>query len=198
MIIKWSSLIGSPKKESQFYDQQNFVPITWQFVYHTVVSWPICVSIHEQPRLKCQIRGPPWNRLAQEHNLEHSYAFQTLHCWVISSSTFQIFYHWNKKNFIPKELGLAKVVPVWYRTTDSFIPPLSNEVYILSFKLWQYVLLLCNGSRLEPIGSKTLSYHGCSSALWEGEIPCFQHFVWIRPPADADCVISIAYKFIIV
>ena len=94
-VTSWSGLIGSPKKESHIYDQQNFVPITWQFVYHTVVSWPICVSIHEQPRLKCQIRGPPWNRLAQEHNLEHSYAFQTLHHWVISSSTFQIFYHWN-------------------------------------------------------------------------------------------------------
>ena len=87
-VTSWSGLIGSPKKESHIYDQQNFVPITWQFVYHTVVSWPICVSIHEQPRLKCQIRGPPWNRLAQEHNLEHSYAFQTLHHWVISSSPF--------------------------------------------------------------------------------------------------------------
>ena len=87
-VTSWSGLIGSPKKESHIYDQQNFVPITWQFVYHTVVSWPICVSIHEQPRLKCQIRGPPWNRLAQEHNLEHSYAFQTLYYWVISSSPF--------------------------------------------------------------------------------------------------------------
>ena len=152
MIIKWSSLIGSPKKESQFYDQQNFVPITWQFVYHTVVSWPICVSIHEQPRLKCQIRGPPWNRLAQEHNLEHSYAFQTLHCWVISSSTFQIFY--GKIITIEIYFFHQKRARAHFNSTSPF-HKLSNEVWIISFEQWQFVLLLCSGRRLKPVGSKT-------------------------------------------
>ena len=26
-----------------------------------------------------------------------------------------------------------------------------------------------------------------------GQIPCFRHFVWVRQPKDADCVISIEY-----
>ena len=35
----------------------------------------------------------------------------------------------------------------------------------------------------------TDAYMTCDNiaAIWLGEIPCFQHFVWVRQPADVDC-----------
>ena len=65
------------------------------------------------------------------------------------------------------ELGLTTIVPVWYRTTGIFIPPLSKfdfimkyEIHTMNDKFWITDSNFYCGSRLKPIGSKTLLYHG--------------------------------------
>ena len=44
-----------------------------------------------------------------------------------------------------------------------------------------------------PIANRVLLISNDAYMIYVRESQCFQHFVWARPPANVDCVISIAY-----
>ena len=115
-------------------------------------------------------------------------------------SKWNILAHWStEKVFIrvyPCQLTIAsatlqkgnpEILRLMNKYTDEFRS--INKKVDIARKQWQELDFLT--SLFSTSIFSILTIYLCK--LWLGEIPWFRHFVWLRQPADADCVISIEY-----
>ena len=118
--------------------------------------------------------------------------FRFFHCWFSSNSTILLSHWLNRSLFFDNShvewIISGKSANAHTRSGPDIIFFLGM---IMVLFLFNFFIIIFN----DPVFERSAIWFFHFRRLKNNEclFPCFQHLVWVRPTAEADCVISIAY-----